>query len=187
MSQKCVLPPVRSVDEAGFSACTHVRELALLMPIGACSTASNGQLGMRDAWRSSHHYIGTGWMRCAQPCVVQWENALPRSHRADPLRNRRRLDTVSMRQSRKRTTTLGVYTGNTYSQCDKLSGRRLRISESSRYDKAGSTAVGSAAKMAAVLPGSHTYNNPVANDHARMFSGDVKGQVHMGDNNYYGR
>ena len=47
--------------------------------------------------------------------------------------------------------------------------------------------VGSAGRMAAVLPGSHTYDNLVASDHAKMFSGDVRGQVHMGDNNYYGR
>jgi hypothetical protein len=63
----------------------------------------------------------------------------------------------------------------------------VRLSKSYRYDKAGSTTVGSAGKIAAVLPGSHTYNNPVANDHAMMFNGDVKGQIHMGDNNYYGR
>ena len=67
----CVLPPAPFIDEAGFNTCTHVRELALLMPIGAYSKASSSQLGMRDAWRSSHHYIETGWMRCAQPCVVQ--------------------------------------------------------------------------------------------------------------------
>ena len=47
--------------------------------------------------------------------------------------------------------------------------------------------VGSAGKMAAVLPGSHAYNSPVASDHARMFNGDARGPVHLGDNIYYGR
>jgi hypothetical protein len=68
--EKCVLPPAPFIDEACFNTCTPVRELALLMPIGAYSTASSSQLGMRDAWRSSHRYFGTGWMRRAQPCVI---------------------------------------------------------------------------------------------------------------------
>lgn len=46
--------------------------------------------------------------------------------------------------------------------------------------------VKSVGKMAAVLPGLHAYNIPAASDHARQLNGDVRGQVHLGDNNYYG-
>jgi len=50
-----------------------------------------------------------------------------------------------------------------------------------------STVAGSAGKMAVALPGSHTYNNPVANSHAKMFNGDVRGPVNLGDTIHYGR
>jgi len=50
-----------------------------------------------------------------------------------------------------------------------------------------STVIGSAGKMAVVLSRSHTYNNPVASDHARQLMGDVMGPVNLGDTIYHGR
>jgi hypothetical protein len=41
--------------------------------------------------------------------------------------------------------------------------------------------------MAAVLPGSHTYDNPTASNHARQLLGDVRGSVHLGDTIHYGK
>jgi hypothetical protein len=43
----------------------------------------------------------------------------------------------------------------------------------------------SAGRMAAVLPIPHIFNSPTATDGAIQVNGDVTGQVHMGDNNYY--
>lgn len=108
--------------------------------------------------------------RSAAPSRVLHGDPLPRSIRADPPHSRLRLDVRA-------TIPEGRVPSNVFTNC----------SWSSATTSPAFARGPDAGKMAAVLPSAHAYNSPVAGGNANQLNGDVRGQVHLGDNIYYGR